>query len=317
MKEIKSHRYIQTTFPGWNCATNYEFAVLGRIWVVCDPLVSLSIHFKSTQMITCVIQIPRTTTEVSISYVCGLNSKNGRQQLWQELRVLARDPVLTNKPWAIMGDFNQILHPSEKSNGGIEFPGGIQEFRDYVSYVGLFDLSIRGNLFTWWNNQEANPIAKKLDQILINDRWQLRFPLSFDHFGEPDISDHSPVCLVLGNRVGFKKQLMVSHFFLQHQDFLPRVVHHWHSTWVAGSEMFSFYKKLKLLKHVIMDINREHFSNLENSVKEAHSNLLDCQNHLLVNPLITSSAREKQAHKKWMTLSLAEEKFLLQRFRVQ
>lgn len=59
-----------------------------------DPSVFISIHSKSSHMITCVIKLPRTTTEVSISYIYGVNSKSGREQLWEYLRGLARDPVV-------------------------------------------------------------------------------------------------------------------------------------------------------------------------------------------------------------------------------
>ncbi|VVB12377.1 unnamed protein product [Arabis nemorensis] len=256
--------------------------------------------------------------EVSVSYIYGVNSKSGRQQLWEEMRVLAADHVVATKPWALLGDFNQILNPQEKSNGGTRISrGGIQDFRDCVSFVGLFDLSIRGNMFTWWNNQEETPIAKKLDRILINDKWLLQFPFSYGHFGEPDFSDHSPACIAIGDRVALKKQFMISHFLLEHSDFIPRVKKFWEETIIQGTVMFSLSKKLKLLKPVIKDINRRHFSGPGNRVKEAHSSLLECQQNLLSNPSIAMAAREKHAHKTWLELALAEEKFLHQRSRVQ
>lgn len=313
----KSHRIIKSTFPGWKFATNYESAELGRIWVVWDPSISISIHSKTSQMINCLIKLPRTTTEVSVSYIYGVNSKTGRQQLWEDIRELARDPVISNKPWALLGDFNQILNPSEKSNGGTRISRGIQDFRNCVSSTGIFDLSIRGNLFTWWNNQEENPIAKKLDRILINDKWQLQFPLSYGHFGQPDISDHSPSCIVLGTKEASKKPFMVSHFLLDHPDFLSRVRNYWQNSSVYGTAMFSLAKNLKMLKPVIKEINKQHYSDLENRVKDAHSVLLQCQNNLLSNPSIFMATREKQAHKTWLALALAEEKFLLQRSRVR
>lgn len=76
--------------------------------------------------------------------------------------------------------------------------------------------------------------------------------------------------------------------------------------------MFRFSRKLKLLKIVLKDLNRDHFSDMENRVKEAHSKLLDCQNKVLSNPSPLSAGLEKQAHSSWLTLSLAEEKFLWQ-----
>uniref|UniRef100_A0A0D3ALV9 Endonuclease/exonuclease/phosphatase domain-containing protein n=1 Tax=Brassica oleracea var. oleracea TaxID=109376 RepID=A0A0D3ALV9_BRAOL len=214
----------------------------GRIWVAWNPAINLTIHSKSSQMMTYLVQLPNSTDEVVVSYIYGLNCKYGRHHLWDEINCLARDPIIHGKP-------------------------------DCVEYSGLFDLSIRGSEFTWWNKQAASPIAKKLDRILINDLWQLKFPTSFAHFGSPDFSDHSPSCLILGDR--------------------------WQEMHVIGSAMYSLSLKLKLLKKEIMDINREHFSDLEERVKEAHSHLVSYQNQLMADPTPLLASCEKEAHKKW------------------
>ncbi|XP_024004813.1 uncharacterized protein LOC112081968 [Eutrema salsugineum] len=317
VKENKSVRYFHSTFPGWSFVSNYEFAELGRIWVGWDPSVSLTVFFKSSQIITCVIQLPHTTSEVCISYIYGVNTKEGRQQMWFDLQSLSVNPAISFLPWAVMGDFNQILSPSEKSNGGSRITSGMQDFRDCVDSAGLFDLSIRGNSFTWWNHQEANPIAKKLDRIPINDSWQIKYPLSFAHFGEPDFSDHCPAVIVIGDSQPSKKPFMFSHFLLNHPEFLPRVAVHWHESSVPRSAMYAISKKLKSLKRVIKDINREYFSDLELRVKDAHSLLIDCQNRFLASPSPLLASEEKQAYNRWFSLAFAEEKFLLQKSRVK
>lgn len=178
-------------------------------------------------MMTCLVQLPKTTDEVAVSFIYGLNCKYGRQHLREEIKSLARDPIIHRKPWAALGDYNQILDPPENSSGSSRISSGIADFRDCVEYAGLFDLSIKGNAFTWWNKQVVSPIAKKLDRILINDLWQLKFPVSYAHFGSPDFSDHSPRCLVLTERVKSKKHFMVSHFPFHHPDFIPRVAMNW------------------------------------------------------------------------------------------
>lgn len=311
MKVHKSQRFINSTFGGWSFCCNYEFAELGRIWVVWDPSVSLTIHSKSSQMITCSVKLPQSTSEIIISFVYGLNSKTGRQQLWEELKGIARDQIVFDKPWAVLGDFNQILNPDEKSNGSTRISRGISDFRDCVDYAGLFDLTIRGN------NQVASPIAKKLDRILINDHWLLKYPSAYAQFGDPDFSDHSPSCIVFGDRVQTKKHFMVSNFLLHHPEFLPRVAIQWQSMFFPGSAMFSLSNKLKLLKNELRDINREYYSDLENRVSEAHSTLIECQNLLLAHPSHLLANREKESHKIWHTLALAEERFLQQRSRVK
>lgn len=112
MRLHKSQKYIKSVFPGWNFAGNYEFAALGRIWVVWDHTVKLSIHSKLKQIITCIVHLPNSFVEVVVSFVYATNSKYGRRDLWKEIMVLASDPVISSKPWAVLGDFNKILNPS-------------------------------------------------------------------------------------------------------------------------------------------------------------------------------------------------------------
>ena len=251
VKLHKSHRYFNSDFPGWNFSANYEFAELGRIWVVWDPSINLSIHSKSAQMITCRVELPHSTSEAFVSFIYAYNCKYSRRQLWEELRTVANDPILNGKPWTALGDFNQILHPQESSTGSTRISRGIADFRDCVLDSGIFDLSMRGNALTWWNNQEISPIAKKLDRVLVNDHWQLKFPNAYAYFGEPLFSDHSPSCIIFGERTKSKKHFMISHFLLSHPDFLTRVAIKWHEHYVPGTAMFSLSRKLKLLKNEI------------------------------------------------------------------
>ncbi|XP_010431231.1 PREDICTED: uncharacterized protein LOC104715533 [Camelina sativa] len=216
-----------------------------------------------------------------------------------------------------MGDFNQTLSPAEHSSGGTRIRKGMEEFRECLHYASLRDLTIRGNKFTWWNNQDQNPIAKKLDRVLINDEWLDKFSISYAHFAEPDFSDHSLAIIYFGQRQRGRRHFMINHYLLHHEDFIPRLLSFWHTLQIQGSAKYSLAKKLKALKGELRDLNREHFSDLENRTREAQEALTHCQVLLLHNPLLIAAAQEKQAYKKWLTLTTAEEKFLFQRARIK
>lgn len=117
-------------------------------------------------------------------------------------------------------------------------------------------------MFTWWNNQTAKLLAKKLDRILVNDNWLLSFPISYGHFGDMDFSDHCPSTVIISSRAKSKKPFKISHFLMNHEQFTPRLEAFWDNTNIPGTAMFQFSKKLKILKSVIKDINREHYSDL-------------------------------------------------------
>lgn len=180
VKEHRSNKIIHSSFPGWNAVSNYEYAVHGRIWVLWDPAVLVSVISKSAQMITCMVKLPHIVDEIVVTFVYAVNCKYRRRNLWQEIKHMANASMVIDKPWLVLGDFNQSLDPSDASTGGSRITGGMQELRDCLLSANLFDLTFKGQHFTWWNNQEYNPIAKKIDRILINDKWILTFPFSFD-----------------------------------------------------------------------------------------------------------------------------------------
>lgn len=86
-------------------------------------------------------------------------------------------PHLLNRPWSVLGDFNQTLFPDEDSNAD-QFPSnrGMCDFSQCVMDVGIQDLQFCGSSFTWSNNQGLGIISKKLDKILVNDKWLEVFP---------------------------------------------------------------------------------------------------------------------------------------------
>lgn len=122
----------------------------------------------------------------------------------------------------------------------------------------LRDLVFKGHLHTWWNKSEESPLTKKLDRVLVNDEWLLQFPLSFSLFGEPDFSDHSPICVSLGtNSVRTKSSFMFTNYITRHPSFLPLMAHHWSELYVRGTEMFSFAKRLGALKKPIRELCKD------------------------------------------------------------
>lgn len=110
--------------------SNYEFNPLGRIWVVWRSTVRLTPVFKSNQIITCYVLFQGRESEFFISFVYALNSVEGRKGLWEDLCNHHDSPVLRNKPWIIMGDFNEIINGEEHSVFG-DSPSIPVEMRDF------------------------------------------------------------------------------------------------------------------------------------------------------------------------------------------
>ncbi|XP_048629754.1 uncharacterized protein LOC125601739 [Brassica napus] len=236
----------------------------GKVWLLWHPSVSVSVLQKSLQCITCSVKLPFVSTEFAVTLVYGSNHRKVRRELWSELSFLSSSTHISHVPWTVLGDFNQILEPSEHSSANAPSSSrGMRDFFNCTVTAGLSDLPYCGNSFTWSNNQGASVISKKLDRILVNDEWLRQFPNSLGVFGDPGISDHSPCCVYLDTTVS---------------------------------------RKLKELKSIIRSFSKENYSGIEKRVVEAFATLTECQRILLSSPTPQAGIDERLAFENGLFL---------------
>ncbi|CAA7026594.1 unnamed protein product [Microthlaspi erraticum] len=252
------------------------------------------------------------------SFIYAANVEALRNELWEELVSLSTDARVVGKAWAVLGDFNQVLHPNEHSAlDGFTVDRATRDFRQSILNSELADLNFRGSTYTWWNKRRVNPVAKKLDRVLVNDLWLEIFPTAMAFFGAPDFSDHSSCGIALSPSVQRqKKAFKFYNYLLGNPDFIAVICSEWFSLNFVGSDMFRVSKKLKALKKNIRDFSRENYSGLEKRVKEAHQHLLDRQVATLESPTPSNAHLELLAQQNWEVLAEAEERLFRQRSRV-
>ena len=90
-----------------------------------------------------------------------------------------------------------IAHPFESSNfnGAQVFSSDINEFRKCLQKLALQDHAFTGPLLTWSNRQGEGFLARKLDRVLINDKWLLSYAHSLMEFLYPGEFDHCPTVI--------------------------------------------------------------------------------------------------------------------------
>lgn len=318
VKQPKEKKFLTELLPGWSFAENYEFSVLGKIWVLWDPSVQVVVLAKSLQMITCDVLLPWSSSWMVISIVYASNDEDTRKDLWKELVHMAISTNAMSRPWIVLGDFNQILHAREHS---ISTPSNvnnrIRDFRQCLLESELSDLVFKGSSFTWWNRCGSRPVAKKLDRVLVNDNWTSLFPNAHAFFGEPDFSDHASSGVILdAAAVKDIRPFKFFNYLLRNQDFIHLIAEHWYTFNIKGSAMFRVSRKLKLLKPLIRLFSKDNFSDLEKRVVEAHVLVLANQRKTLDNPSFENAARELESIRKWQILVTAEEGFFCQKSRV-
>ncbi|KAH9763510.1 reverse transcriptase domain-containing protein [Citrus sinensis] len=103
-----------------------------------------------------------------------------RRNSWRLLRSLA---MTSSLPWICLGDFNDLLHSSEK-RGKIKHPQWkLHGFQEAISNAGLFDLGM------------SDWVEERLDRGLASSSWIHLFPTAKVTSVEASCSDHLPIFL--------------------------------------------------------------------------------------------------------------------------
>lgn len=96
-------------------------------------------------------------------------------------------------PWLCIGDFNAILHSSEKLSRRSSPCNQMNEFKEALEVCQLSDLGFIGYPYIW--NKKRLDLAntrERLDRAVATENWKTKFPVSllFSH-----ASDHVPIIL--------------------------------------------------------------------------------------------------------------------------
>ncbi|KAL2247858.1 UNVERIFIED_CONTAM: hypothetical protein Sindi_2638100 [Sesamum indicum] len=89
--------------------------------------------------------------------------------MWDKLTDLGQAITM---PWLIMGDFNCVKSP--RGEGSLGVAPTWYELKDFVDCcvaLGLLDVPTTGCYYTWYSNNESNPVWCKLDRVLYNNEW--------------------------------------------------------------------------------------------------------------------------------------------------
>jgi hypothetical protein len=93
------------------------------------------------------------------------------------------------RPWLVLGDFNEILFNYEKEGGRPRSQQAMQDFHDALKDCELEDMGYIGDLFTW----RRGNLRERLDIGVVNNSWNNYFPHASLINSETSQSDHRPI----------------------------------------------------------------------------------------------------------------------------
>ncbi|KAL2248951.1 UNVERIFIED_CONTAM: Retrovirus-related Pol polyprotein from type-2 retrotransposable element R2DM [Sesamum indicum] len=202
--------------------------------------------------------------------------------MWDKLTDLGQAITM---PWLIMGDFNCVKSPEEKQLGVAPTWYELKDFVDCCVALGLLDVPTTGCYYTWYSNNESNPVWCKLDRVLYNNEWLEAGLHCSAHFNPPGcLSDHSPGIISIFDHTPTKpKPFRFFNMWADHPDFLATVEARWNLS-VDGTPQFSLCRRLKTLKSTLKAFNKQHYSHISARATEAELALQEAQNRLESNP---------------------------------
>ncbi|XP_023637566.1 uncharacterized protein LOC111830212 [Capsella rubella] len=321
VKERKAQWLGDQLLRDWTMLTNYEFNCRGRIWIMWRDTARLTPFFKSAQLVTCSVQLQGQEGEFFCSFIYASNCPAERKELWRDLRDHCDSTIIRNKPWMIFGDFNVTLAMVEHSRVDVtpEITAAMRDFQEVVNDCSLQDMSFQGPLYTWCNKREDDLIMKKLDRVMVNDKWLQAFPHAYNVFDAGGCSDHLRCRIMIkgdnDNAVRSRKLFKFVNVLTEMEEFKPLVENYWKETeslFLSTSTLFRFSKKCKGLKSLLRSLAKERLGHLVKKTKEAFDRLCLKQEANLSNPSAVLMAEENEAYQRWDFVAGLEEKFLKQ-----
>ncbi|KAB5561274.1 hypothetical protein DKX38_006231 [Salix brachista] len=270
--------------PNWEAIMNIQDHPNGRIIVGWNAKkFQLKCIASSAQWLTCEVQNHSSLTGTRLTFVYGLNTFGERTPLWRYIKEASE--VNINNPWAILGDFNATLRPSDRSGGSNDWFHQHNDFPDCITRSSLYQVPYSGMHLSWHNGQASDHCAMVLRM-------------------EPARPRGKPVFKFLNQ-------------WTEHDDFQDIVLKVW-QTHIVGNPMFQLTSKLSILKHHLRDKHKNCTSHISHKVFKAQKVWNEAQLHLDGDPQNAGFRdRERQTAKLYMQLCKEEEAFFKQCSRVQ
>jgi hypothetical protein len=181
----------------------------------------------SRNFINLIVKEKAEEEEWRLTCYYGYPERERRRQAWELLKEL-RD--MSDLPWCVVGDFNDLLSQEDK-RGTNPHPNWLcNGFRSAVSDCDLTDIQLEGYPYTWVKSRgRPHVIEERLDRAMANSKWLMCYPMVKLQNLIASHSDHSPILLqnspTSSNRRGYSFRF--ENCWLKEEDIMDVVEKGW------------------------------------------------------------------------------------------
>ncbi|XP_020694937.1 uncharacterized protein LOC110108586 [Dendrobium catenatum] len=149
--------------------------------------------------------------------------------------------------------------------------------------VDRAELPSVGNVYTWFNQRQSNPIHIKLDRVLTNDMWDSTFPNSYYFVQAPSCSDHCPLILHSSDAVSRYHRFLFKNFCTPLDGYWFILLEVF-SAQPIGNPMADFCSKLRHLKSRIKLESWTNSNAIQDQLDSLHCIQLKCLEQINLDP---------------------------------
>lgn len=198
-------------------------------------------------------QITPLKWEVSLIAIYNSCTALDRERVWNDLYEFWEKSKL---PCLIIGDFNEILSPSDRGSQ-LSSQSDIDAFKSFIQSMQLLEIPSKDK-YTWFRGNSKS----KLDRCFINLEWLTHFPslkLSLINRG---LSDHCPLLLTSLSQNWGPKPFKFQNSWLTSPSCMKLIKDTW-----QNSPPGKMGTKLKAVKKSLLHWNITVFGNIETKIK--------------------------------------------------
>lgn len=214
-----------------NLATDCIFApscgASGGLLIAWNPaLLECTGTQRSEHSVTASLAARSANLRLQVTNVYGKCAPADRQAFIAKIKMEATH-LDASIPWVLLGDFNLIRDPSERSNNNFDH-APVGDFNDFIRHLALQDLPLPDRLYTW-SNRKCIPILAKVDRFLMNNAFGTALPNSSASRWDSSASDHVPILLTATTKIPRPTTFHFNNHWILYSSFCTLVHHDWAS----------------------------------------------------------------------------------------
>jgi len=208
--------------------------------------------FASSRWLCLVGIFQQLKISCALCVVYAPTDHNERMKTWDQLRYMK---AIVGVPCIIMGDFNEVMEPSERK-GAAGYTTGMRELQNLLLDLDAVDMNI-GQNFTWYRKNAAS----RLDRFWIDKELLLKISSGSVHCKGRMFSDHHPLIFSSDQVEWGPSPFRTLDCWLEEPSFQKTFSLEWIQ--LAGLPL---QEKLKLIKGPLKSWNKKVFGHIDNRI---------------------------------------------------